>query len=245
MQFAFWAAIASVAISLSFLILRFFFEDIAKIFAADVHSVLIEAVVVLCLGWGVKKGNREASIALLIIFLANKLIMLLENASFSAIPITLVFFALYIRGVIGTFAYQKIIREKASTWHQGFAAARGLALASVLFVLMGIAYVATNGKAMAELQNSFAAGSMLSGCQQAVNAAKSKDQYKLKESPKEFCREVVMQIVAAEKHKQMQGLNEFSIGCTVSASIILANSARQPASNSQDTEFLFREYCSI
>lgn len=62
--------------------------------------------------FGIYKKSRTCAVLMLLLFAANKVIMWFESGSVSGLPVSLIFLYFYFMGVVGTFQYHKIIKQK-------------------------------------------------------------------------------------------------------------------------------------
>lgn len=83
--------------------------------------VLMDAFLVAGLTFGIYKKNRGCAIIMLAYFVLSKIIMLTEtkNPPIFGIIIAIIFIFYFSEGVLGTFAYHRIINERYAEKEKG------------------------------------------------------------------------------------------------------------------------------
>jgi hypothetical protein len=72
---------------------------------------LIDVALLLGLTYGIYRNSRVCAVLMLVYFLAAKLIMLRNGGQSGGLVLGIVFLYYYARGVMGTFAYHKHMRQ--------------------------------------------------------------------------------------------------------------------------------------
>jgi hypothetical protein len=72
---------------------------------------LIDVALLLGLTYGIYRNSRVCAVLMLVYFLAAKLIMLRNGGQGGGLVLGIVFLYYYARGVMGTFAYHKHMRQ--------------------------------------------------------------------------------------------------------------------------------------
>lgn len=72
--------------------------------------VLIDALLILGLAYGIYRKNRAAAVAMLLYFTLSQIWMRIDGVGSSGVMLAFFFFFFYLRGAVGTFAYEKLTR---------------------------------------------------------------------------------------------------------------------------------------
>ena|SRR5688572_24584629 len=75
---------------------------------------LVDAALVFGLAFGIYKKSRICAVVTFAYFIAAKIYMMVEAGQPNGIVLAMVFAFFYYQGVIGTFAYHKIVRSHAA-----------------------------------------------------------------------------------------------------------------------------------
>ena len=100
----------SITITVVFTLISISGKDILGLDAFAFIDVFLMAIFT----FGIYKKSRTCAVLLLLIFVSNKVIMWFESGTARGIPLALVFLYFYIMGIVGTFQYHKIIKQKDS-----------------------------------------------------------------------------------------------------------------------------------
>lgn len=74
--------------------------------------VLLDALLIIVLGYFVSRHSRFASVSLLLYFLFSQIIMRMETGNYGGIFIALLFFYFYLFGILGAFYIHKHSEEE-------------------------------------------------------------------------------------------------------------------------------------
>ena len=75
--------------------------------------ILLDVGLILLLAYGIYRKSRIAALAMLIYHMANQVIMYIEHGLRGLGPIVgFFFFIIYLQGVIGSFAYHRLVQDK-------------------------------------------------------------------------------------------------------------------------------------
>lgn len=105
-----WIA-GTISISLTAL-LTVLSLTVTDILGLDFYA-FIDIILMIIFTFGIYKKSRTCAILMFLLFSANKVITWIDSGSLQGIFLSVVFFVLYFRGIIGTFQYHRFI--KAST----------------------------------------------------------------------------------------------------------------------------------
>ncbi len=73
---------------------------------------MLDVAIIFGLAFGIYKKSRTCAVIMLVYFIANRIFMMIEVGKPVGIVLGLVFAYYFVRGVIGTFEYQKAIRAQ-------------------------------------------------------------------------------------------------------------------------------------
>lgn len=76
------------------------------------YASLVDAVLILALGWGIKRKSRSCAILLLVYFVIAKIDLAIETSGKNLSFMTFVFFLCYLNGARGAFAYHRFKKSK-------------------------------------------------------------------------------------------------------------------------------------
>ena len=91
---------------------------IVSLIAISGHSIigfsawqLLDVALIIALTYGIYKKSRACSSAMLIYFVASKILIIAQTGSFSGALFSLIFMTLYAQACHGTYRYHKLKRE--------------------------------------------------------------------------------------------------------------------------------------
>lgn len=102
------AGLISIVVTFVFTLISILGTDILGLDAFAFVDVFLMAIFT----FGIYKKSRTCAVLMLLLFAANKVIMWFESGSVSGLPVSLIFLYFYFMGVVGTFQYHKIIKQK-------------------------------------------------------------------------------------------------------------------------------------
>jgi hypothetical protein len=74
---------------------------------------LLDAALIFGLTFGIYKKSRSCAVLMLIYFVGSKIIIIADTGKFSGAIVSIIFIHYYLQGVIGTFAYHKLLKQNA------------------------------------------------------------------------------------------------------------------------------------
>ena len=108
------AGLISIAITLIIILISFTGTSIMGINYTGLLDVVLMSIFV----FGIYKNSRVCAILMLLLFLVNKILMLIQSGSLGgslpSIPLALLFLWFYTQGVIGTFQYHAYLKNSKS-----------------------------------------------------------------------------------------------------------------------------------
>lgn len=72
---------------------------------------IVDVLVMAALTFGIYKRSRACAVAMLIYFILSKALLFSATGKINGIFMALIFFYYYVRGVAGTFAYRKFLKD--------------------------------------------------------------------------------------------------------------------------------------
>jgi serine/threonine-protein kinase len=73
---------------------------------------LIDAALIFSLAFGIYKKSRRCAVLMLVYFVGSKIIVIADTGRFSGAFLSIVFIYFYLQGVIGTFTYHKLLKQR-------------------------------------------------------------------------------------------------------------------------------------
>lgn len=75
---------------------------------------LIDVAFVFGMAFGIYKKSRACAVLMFIYFVVSKILLMIETGKPTGVVLAVVFIYFFWQGVIGTFAYRKLIRSEAA-----------------------------------------------------------------------------------------------------------------------------------
>jgi len=75
----------------------------------------IDVALIYILSFGIYKKSRTAAVLLFLLFLANKILMVIESGRFQGGLMALIFLYFYFMAIVGTFQYHHILNKKKAS----------------------------------------------------------------------------------------------------------------------------------
>lgn len=104
------AGVVSVCITVAFTLIALTGSDILGVGAA----AFIDAGLMAALVFGTFKKSRICAVLMLVLFVANKVLMWMDDGAPTGIVLALVFIWYFVQGVIGTFQYHAFLKSAAN-----------------------------------------------------------------------------------------------------------------------------------
>lgn len=102
------AALFSAGITLIFVILAISGTSVLGISVWE----SVDVALMLGLAYGIYKKSRICAVAIFVYFIAAKILLISQTGNTSGIALAIVFLYFYFNGILGTFAYHRLKKEK-------------------------------------------------------------------------------------------------------------------------------------